>query len=391
MDLIALVSTPIWSFLSSAVPFLLVLTVIIFVHEYGHFQVARWCGVGVDTFAVGFGKEICGTTDKHGTRWKLGWIPVGGYVKFEDDANAASMPSREVEEPEEQDAETSEPSEPSEEGVSRSETGFHSKPLPSRAAVVAAGPIANFILAIIIYSFAFMVYGAPVSLPIANEVQKGSAAEQAGVLPGDRFVDIDGHKMHKFADIQTRIWSNQGDPMAVTIDRNGETIVLQITPIKTETIDITGSKIEQRLLGIRSGKVSVQQVGFTESLGLAGEQTWRVITLTLNYVKGVIVGRESVKQLAGPLGMARTTGYVAAEGINALLQLAALLSVSIGLINLFPIPMLDGGHLMYYAIEAVRGKPLGPNAQEFGFKVGFAAVLALMIVATWNDIARFFS
>ncbi len=375
MDLIALVTSPIWGFISSAVPFLLVLTVIVFVHEYGHFQVARWCGVGVDTFAVGFGKEIIGKTDKHGTRWKLGWIPIGGYVKFEDDANAASMPAAEgAADPEAQ-----------------SETAFHSKPLASRAAVVAAGPLANFIMAVVIYTGTYMSIGAPVSLPIAESVQPGSAAEQAGIQAGDRFVDIDGYKMTKFSDIQARIWNNQGEPMAVTIERDGNTIYLSVTPKATETTDITGSKITVRQLGIRSGQISREQKGFTESVVLASESTWLIITTTLNYVRGIIRGRESVKQLAGPLGMARTTGYVAAEGVTALLQLAALLSVSIGLINLFPIPMLDGGHLMYYAIEAVRGKPLGQGAQEIGFKVGFAAVLTLMIVATWNDIARFFS
>ncbi|MGI9462466.1 MAG: M50 family metallopeptidase, partial [Aestuariivirgaceae bacterium] len=256
MEFLALVTTPIWGFIASAVPFLLVLTVIVFVHEYGHFQVARWCGVGVETFAVGFGKEIFGRTDKHGTRWKLGWIPIGGYVKFEDDANAASMPSDEAKAGDEH---TPEPS----------ETAFHNKPLASRIAVVAAGPMANFIMAIVIFAVTFMTIGAPVSLPIAESVQPGSAAEQAGIQAGDRFVEIDGYKIDKFADIQARIWNNQGDPMAITIERDGKTISLSVAPIATETTDITGSKVIVRRLGVKSGRLSTERKGPIESVALA--------------------------------------------------------------------------------------------------------------------------
>ncbi len=360
--------------MGSTAAFLLVLTLIVFIHEYGHFQVARWCGVGVDTFAVGFGKELIGRTDKNGTRWKLGWIPIGGYVKFEDDANAASMPSQDA-------AEDAQPS----------ETAFHSKPLPSRAAVVVAGPIANFILAIIIYTVSFMSVGERISLPIADAINPGSAAEIAGMKAGDRINEIDGAKIHKFKDIQSKIMRNQGDPMTFVIDRNGERLSLTATPKLTEIKDLTGSKVNIRILGIKSTNSALEKRDLGQSFVLACEKTWDITVTTLNYVRGIIVGRESTKQLAGPLGIARTTGYVAAEGVNALFQLAALLSVTIGLINLFPIPLLDGGHLMYYAIEAVRGKPLGQSAQDIGFKVGFAFVLTLMIVATWNDIARFFS
>ena len=374
MGLVDLATSGVWGFVSSAVPFLLVLTLIVFVHEYGHFQVARWCGVGVDTFAVGFGREIIGTTDKHGTRWKLGWIPIGGYVKFEDDANAASMPGRD-EEPE----------------GPPSETAFHNKPLASRAAVVAAGPIANFILAVLIYTAAFMYLGEAVSLPIADRVQPGSAAEEAGIQPGDRIVEIDGRKIDMFGDIQARMMHNQGEAVDLLIDRSGEQIKLSLTPKLTEQPDPTGGTMKVRLIGIATSNVSYEKRGFGESVVLAGEKTWLIITTTLTYVKGIIVGRESTDQLAGPLRIAQVSGHAAKSGVNALFQLAALLSVSIGLINLFPIPMLDGGHLMYYAIEAVRGKPLGESAQDIGFKVGFAVVLTLMIVATWNDIARFFT
>jgi regulator of sigma E protease len=374
MEFLELATSSLWGFVSTAVPFLFVLTVIVFVHEYGHFKVARMCGVGVDTFAVGFGKEIWGGTDRYGTRWKLGWIPIGGYVKFEDDANATSQPSRE------------EPEGPP------SETAFHNKPLASRAAVVAAGPIANFILALIIYTAAFTINGIHVAGPVASEVMPGGAAAAAGMQDGDRFLEIDGYKIETFADIQHRVWSNHGDAMKIKIQRGSEIIDIVTAPLHKEIEDpVTGTMIKQRQLGIKSKESVLQEVGLLDATYLAAHRIWFITTHTVSYVGSIIRGRESVEQLAGPLGIARTTGYAAAQGINALFQLAALLSVSIGLINLFPIPMLDGGHLMYYAVEAVRGKPLGPEAQDLGFKVGFALVLTLMIVATWNDIAKFFS
>ncbi len=199
------------------------------------------------------------------------------------------------------------------------------------------------------------------------------------------------NKITKFADIQFSVWNNLGDPLHITIDRGGKIIKLVVTPEKEDTESVTGDKVKQRQLGIRSGTIEFRDVGIGESVILGAEKTWVIAVTTLNYVRGILIGRETVEQLQGPVGIARTTGYVAKEGINALFQLAALLSVSIGLINLFPIPMLDGGHLMYYAVEAVRGKPLGHGAQDLGFKVGIAVVLTLMIVATWNDLARLFS
>ena len=376
MAFIDLATSSVWGFVSSAVPFLAVLTLIVFIHEYGHFKIARMCGVGIDTFAVGFGREIIGKTDKHGTRWKLGWIPIGGYVKFEDDANAASMP------------ENGEPAEPA---GPPSETAFHNKPLASRAAVVAAGPIANFILAIFIYTLTFMYVGEYVGQPVAGKIKPDSAAQAAGMQAGDRIASIDGRDIEKFSDIQAMVMNNQGDAMAVVVDRDGKLLDLSITPQLTKQPDPTGGTMDVRLLGIQSSETKLEQKNFPESVVLAGKKTWFIITSTLNYVKGMIVGRESATQLAGPIRIAQVSGHAAANGINSLLQLAALLSVSIGLINLFPIPMLDGGHLMYYALEAVRGKPLGQTAQDLGFKVGFAMVLTLMIVATWNDIARFFT
>ncbi|NNE21773.1 MAG: PDZ domain-containing protein [Rhizobiales bacterium] len=225
MEFFDVVTSSLWVVLSSVVPFLVVLTVIVFIHEYGHFKVARWCGVGVETFAVGFGREIIGKTDKYGTRWKLGWIPIGGYVKFEDDANAASMPAGDAEPVPE---------------VPPSETAFHSKPLPSRAAVVAAGPAANFILAIIIYTLSFMFNGERVSLPVADVIMKGSAAEMAGMMAGDRIAELDGTEIDKFSDIQSIMARNHGSTIAVVVDRNGERLELSATPQVTQQDHILG-------------------------------------------------------------------------------------------------------------------------------------------------------
>ncbi|MGE0211836.1 MAG: RIP metalloprotease RseP [Parvibaculaceae bacterium] len=362
------------SFISSnAIPFLAVLTVIVFFHELGHFLVARWCGVAVEVFSIGFGREIVGWTDRQGTRWKIGWLPLGGYVKFLGDANAASMPD------------TSAPAR------ARGTGDFHSKPLSRRAAIVAAGPIANFLLAIVIFAASYSLIGVPVSLPVVDEVKAGSAAEAAGMKPGDLIKRIDGKEIASFTDIQRQVADRPGDPLPIVIERNGAEMTLTVTPIATEVSDGAGGKMRLGLLGISRDvrrDLRYDKKGVGEAVTLAVGETWFVITKSLSYVKGVIVGRESADQLAGPLRIAQVSGQAAAVGFSALLQLAAVLSVSIGLINLFPIPLLDGGHLLYYAIEWIRGRPLGPAAQEFGFRIGMVLVLMLMLVATWNDIMR---
>lgn len=371
MELTSLVTAPIGSFLSYALPFLAVLTVIVFIHELGHFLVARWCGVKVDVFSVGFGREIFGWNDSRGTRWKVGWLPLGGYVKFHGDANAASMPQTEP---------------PS---SVRDREDFHGKPVASRAAIVAAGPIANFILAIVIFAGAYSFIGVPVSMPVIDQVRPDSAAEAAGMRSGDIIRSIDGVEIVSFTDIQRRVADRAGIPLTIVVERDGQEQELVVTPIATEISDGAGGTIRVGLLGISRDigrDLRYERKGPVEALTLAVGETWFVIERSLGYVKGVVLGRESADQLAGPLRIAQVSGQAAAVSFAALLQLAAVLSVSIGLINLFPIPLLDGGHLLYYAIEAVRGRPLGPAAQELGFKVGLAFVLMLMGVAFWNDI-----
>jgi len=371
MDLASFLLGSVGSFLSYAVPFLAVLTVIVFIHELGHFLVARWCGVKVEVFSVGFGREIFGWDDSHGTRWKVGWLPLGGYVKFLGDANAGSMPK------------SGRTSMPVDEG------DFHSKPVSRRAAIVAAGPLANFILAIVIFTASYNLIGVPISLPVIDQVKEGSAAEAAGLRAGDIIKRIDGVDIVSFTDIQRRVADRAGEPLPIVLERDGSQMELTVTPISTEISDGAGGTIRVGLLGISRDigrDLRYERKGLGESFALAVGETWFVIERSLSYIKGVVLGRESADQLAGPLRIAQVSGEAAAVSLAALLQLGAVLSISIGLINLFPVPLLDGGHLLYYAIEAVRGRPLGQSAQELGFKVGLAFVLMLMLVATWNDL-----
>ncbi|MCB4770011.1 RIP metalloprotease RseP [Ancylobacter sp. Lp-2] len=357
------------------VPFLFVLTIVVFFHELGHFWVARRAGVKVVAFSIGFGPEIVGFNDRHGTRWKLSAIPLGGYVKFLGDDNAASAPDRD--------------------GLSHmteaeKKVSFFHKSVGARAAIVAAGPIANFILAIVIFAGLFMTVGRQVATPRVDAIQAGSAAEKAGFQPHDLILSIDGAPIESFSDMQRIVSASADVPLSVQIDRGGEHRVLTATPDRREITDTFGNVHRIGVLGISrstgAGDVTTQRFGPVEAVGLAGKEVWFIVDRTFSYLGGVVTGRESADQLGGPIRIAQVSGQVATFGIGALLQLAAVLSVSIGLLNLFPVPLLDGGHLMFYAIEALRGRPLSDRAQEVGFRIGLALVLMLMLFATWNDI-----
>ncbi len=370
MDFGAFLTGSVFEVILAIIAFIGVLSVIVFVHEYGHFKTARLCGVKVETFSIGFGRSIGGFMDRFGTHWKIGWLPLGGYVKFAGDANAASMPSAEA--------------------VAAANPGdFHAAALWRRALIVVAGPMANFVLAIVIFALMFMLAGIPITQPKIASVVENSAAAEAGFQPGDLITEIDGRKIESFTDVQRIVSVSAGTTLDFKVDRAGQTVELQATPKSTEIDDRSGNKIRIGLLGVSRGSdqvVRVEKLGLGASLARAVDETWFIITRSLGYLKGVIVGHEAPDQLSGPIKIAQIAGEAASISIFALIQLAAVLSVSIGLINLFPIPMLDGGHLMYYFFEAVRGKPLGAQAQEFGYKVGFALVIALMIFATWNDL-----
>lgn len=374
MDFLNLLQLPFSTAIYYVIPFLLALVVIIFIHEYGHFQVARWCGVDVEVFSIGFGKEITGWHDRHGTRWKLCWIPLGGYVKFRGDANAASMPDADVM------------------ALAKSEPGnFHGKPVWQRAAVVVAGPVANFILAIFIFSVAFMTVGAPVTEPRVDEVLPGSAAEQAGIRAGDLIVSIEGREIESFTEIQRLVVLRAGEELKVVIERNGERLDLAITPKIKEEPDGFGGTLRKGQLGVqhnREGAIRYERMGPLQAIETGAELTWFVVDATLRYLGKLFTGHESPDQIGGPISMAKAAGDAASIGFIDFVILIASLSASIGLVNLFPIPLLDGGHLVYYALEAVRGKPLGKRAQEWGFRVGFSVVIFLMVFGTWNDLTR---
>lgn len=363
------------SMLSYIIPFLFVLTIVVFFHELGHFWVARRCGVKIEAFSVGFGPEIIGFNDKHGTRWKLSAIPLGGYVRFFGDDSVASTP----------DSKTIEAMNAKEKKVS-----FFHQTVGKRAAVVAAGPIANFILAVLIFSAVYFVYGRQVTSPRVDTIQAGSAAEIAGFQPGDLVLSIDGKVIENFGDMQRIVGASPNQPLKVVVDRKGTEVRLTATPLLREITDNFGNKHRMGMLGISrstSGSdVVTENIGPVKALQLGVSETWFVIERTLSYIGGMISGRESTDQLGGPIRIAQVSGQVATVGFSALLHLTAVLSVSIGLLNLFPVPLLDGGHLMFYAIEAIRGRPLSERAQEVGFRIGLALVLMLMIFATWNDI-----
>ncbi|ODN71147.1 RIP metalloprotease RseP [Methylobrevis pamukkalensis] len=356
------------------VPFLFVLLVVVFVHELGHFVVARLCGVKVKAFSIGFGPEIFAFVDRKGTRWRLAAIPLGGYVKFIDDMNAAS-------------AQTGAPRVPL---SPEDEAGrFQTKSIARRAAIVAAGPAANFLLAIAIFAFFFMSYGQPVYPPLVGSVMPDSAAAEAGFEEGDLIVAIEGSPISDFGEIQRVVGASATDTLRFSVERAGETIELLASP-KWQTMDDRfGNEIRVGLLGItRTGEMTLKHYGPLEAVGAGAAQTWYILERSLDYLRNVVLGVEPADQLGGPIRVAQISGQVATLGFAALVNLAAVMSVSIGMINLFPVPMLDGGHLMFYAVEAVRGRPLSERAQGVGFQIGMTLVLALMLFATWNDIMR---
>ena len=350
--------------LGYVIPFLFVLTLVVFFHELGHFLVARWCGVRVVVFSIGFGPELFGFNDRHGTRWKLSAIPLGGYVKFFGDENAASVPDQAAL------------------AAMNEEERRHSfvhQPVGRRAAIVVAGPLANFLLAIAIFAALFMVFGKPSTSPRVDAIQPGSAAEAAGFQPGDVVLTIDGRPVESFSDMQQVVSTSAGQTLVFEVDRGGVRVTLKAVPTLKESKDRFGNVHRIGVLGITRSPspddTHFQPVG-----------PLKAVERTLSYIGGVISGREAADQLGGPIRIAQVSGQVATEGLSSLFSLTAVLSVSIGLLNLFPVPLLDGGHLLFYAIEAARGRPLSERAQEVGFRIGLAIVLMLMIFATYNDI-----
>jgi len=357
------------------IPFLFVLSLVVFFHELGHFLVARLSGVRVLVFSIGFGPEIVGFNDRHGTRWKISAIPLGGFVKFFGDENAASVAS---------------PSRAESMSADERTKSFMFQPVLKRGAIVIAGPLANFILAVVIFAAVFMIYGKQTMSARVDAVQPGSAAAAAGFEPGDLVVAIDGRPIEDFAEMQRIVSASAGEALNITVDRGGAQHVLRAAPTLREVKDNFGNTQRIGILGISRSMVpedlKLQPMAPAQAVWASLKETWSVIDRTLRYIGGVIAGREAANQLGGPIRIAQMSGQVASFGFVPLIQLAAVLSVSIGLLNLFPIPLLDGGHLLFYLIEGVRGRPLSEKAQEVGFRIGLAIVLMLMIFATFNDI-----
>jgi regulator of sigma E protease len=356
------------------IPFLFGLSVVVFFHELGHFLIARLCGVRVLVFSVGFGPELLGFTDRHGTRWKIAVVPLGGYVKFLGDDNAASTPDQAAiarMSPDERQA------------------SFFDQPVGRRAAIVAAGPIANFILAIVIFAAIFALFGKQTTTARVDAVQPDSPAAAAGLQPGDIVLAIDGRRIESFSDMQMIVSGSAGRTLEFRVDRGGSVLTLPATPALTRGKDSFGNNTCHAVLGIsRSmtrGDVKTESVDPLTAVWLGVDKTWSIIDRTISYIGGLFAGRECADQLGGPIRIAQISGQIATLGFVPILELAAMLSVSIGLLNLFPVPLLDGGHLLFYAVEALRGRPLSDRAQEIGFRIGFAIVVMLMIFTVFND------
>jgi regulator of sigma E protease len=357
------------------IPFLFVLTIVVFFHELGHFLVARWAGVKVLTFSLGFGPELIGFNDRHGTRWKISAIPLGGYVKFFGDDTEASTPSADVLASMTADERAG---------------SFHHKKVGPRAAIVAAGPIANFLLAIVIFACMFTFFGRPSTTARVDKIEANSAAATAGFQVGDVVTEIDGTKIDSFSDMQRIVSTRAGEKLGFVVKRGDSVVKLEGTPQLREMKDPFGNTHRIGVLGITrqtaAGDVLTERVDPATAVWLGVKETWFVVDRTLSYIGGVFTGREAADQVGGPLRIAQISGQVATIGLAALIQLAAVLSISIGLLNLFPVPLLDGGHLLFYAVEAIRGRPLSERAQEMGFRIGLGLVLMLMVFATYNDI-----
>ncbi|MGH1417423.1 MAG: RIP metalloprotease RseP [Hyphomicrobiaceae bacterium] len=362
------------NFFTFALAFVVVLSVIVFIHELGHFLVARWCGVAVKAFSIGFGPEIFGYEDRHGTRWRFAALPLGGYVKFIDDEGAASTPSNEAiakMTPEQRAG------------------SFHLKPVWKRAAVVAAGPAANFLLSIVIFAAMFMLYGQSIIEPRIGKVVPETPAATAGFKPGDLVLAIQDQEIQSFRDLQQIVSTSPEQSLEFRIDRQGSELTLVVRPELRELEDKLTGKHRRPVIGIqvdtKTSTIRHQTYGPIGAVQAATTQTWNIVTGTLTFLYDVVRGRQDYSQLGGPIRIADVAGKAAQLGPEVVVQFIALISVSVGLINLFPIPLLDGGHLLFYAIEAIRRKPLSERTQEISFRIGLAVILSMMIFVTFND------
>lgn len=353
------------------ISFILVLSVIVFIHEFGHYGVAKLCGVRIETFSIGFGKELFGWNDRSGTRWKVSALPLGGYVKMYGDETAASTPD------------TDKISAMSE---AERKISFYGKALWQKALIVLAGPVANFILAIGMLMYLMSSSGIQTTEPIIGKLVSGSPAAEAGLKSGDRILSIDGKKIELFSDISRMVMLNTGTELSIEYQRGKETLTTRLKPEMREDEDMLGNKITRPVLGVVSQQLTYEDKPISALFFAATEKTYQICAATIGVLGQMIGGDRDTRELSGPLGIMKYTGQAAEKGLETTLWFIALLSANLGLFNLFPIPMLDGGHLMYYTIEAIIRRPIPQKIQEYGFRIGLALLIGLMLLSTANDL-----
>jgi len=354
------------------VPFIAVISVVVFVHEYGHYWVARRCGIKIETFSLGFGHEIFGWTDKHGTRWKVSWLPLGGYVKMYGDAGAASTPDASVH------TMTAE----------QKRVSFFHQDVNKRMAVIVAGPASNYLFAILVLALLFVFNGQPFTPAEVSEVVEGKAAAKAGIIAGDRITAIDGQGIDRFEDIKRTIALNMGTPISVEVERNQKPMTFTMTPEIVTMTDNFGGEHKIGQIGIKANKLEYIKQPPLKAIQQSFLETWNLTASTLRAIGQMVMGMRGTEEIGGPLRIAEMSGNIAKEGIVTLIWFMSVISINLGLINLFPVPLLDGGHLAFYLAERLRGKPLSQRLQEAGANVGAAMVVTLMLFATWNDLVH---
>jgi len=386
--------------LTSAVPFVLVLSLVVFVHEFGHFQVGRWCKIAIDTFSIGFGKTLVQWRDRQGVIWRVGALPLGGYVKFKDDADPMSTgPASRYETPEAH-------------AQARAKGLFHAQPVGARALTTAAGPLTNFVFSMLVFALLALIVGRDVTpvgelSPRIDAVRAEGPAAQAGIQGGDVVRAIDGRPVSSFGAMQETVRSAPGQTLTFDVEREGRRLSIPVVVGERKDIDMTGVETPTGFLSVERRTLpeerQIQRFGPIEAIGVGAAQVWDIIASTGAYIGNIFSGRASAEHIAGPAGIFDTSGKVARNAFVgeasfgdkvaglalSLLAFAATLSVAVGIVNLLPVPILDGGHLVFYAIEAVRGRPLSAKAQEIGFQAGFAVIISLFLFATWNDLQRF--
>ena len=358
------------------IPFIILILVVVFIHEYGHYYFAKRYGVGVTDFSIGFGREIFGWNDKSGTRWKICWIPLGGYVKFFGDRNVFSQADQEkiLERYNEEDRQKL----------------FVLKPLYQRVLIVFGGPLANFLLALVIFFSIYTFVGKDFTPAVINEVQKDSPAMIGGLKQNDIILEIDGNEVQSIMDVSKYITMSTSDFIDFKVKRSYEELLLKIKPDTVLGEDNLGNKLNKRMVGIKLGaynnEINHVKLGPTKAIYHAAHEVYYVSVSSLKYIGGMIVGKADTSQLGGPIRIAKISGQVAEFGILAFISMMAYISISLGLVNLFPIPLLDGGHLMFCAFEKVLGRPLSQKTQEGFFRIGMFLLLSLMFFTTFNDL-----